>query len=108
MGEVTQVSTTTVTVDGLVREHATAVAYIADEPAPATTLAEFTRQLVYAADRCDTAGIAGSGDLTAAVRLLLEGAAETGSAVKGKLLLRAAVLLRIVPEMADEYRDMVG
>ena len=101
-------STTTVTIDGLVREHATAVAYIADEPASATTLAEFIRQLAYAADRCDTAGIAGSDDLTEAVPLLLEGAAETGSAVKGRLLRRAAVLLRIVSEMADEYRDMVG
>ncbi|MEU1043939.1 hypothetical protein ABZ400_02130 [Streptomyces sp. NPDC005897] len=100
--------TRTVAIDDLVREHATAVAYIADEPAPATALAEFTRQLAYAADRCNTAGIAGSDDLTTAVPLLLEGAVETDSAAKGKLLRRAAALLTVVPEMADEYRDMAG
>ncbi|MFJ9671364.1 hypothetical protein ACIRP5_11320 [Streptomyces sp. NPDC101221] len=100
--------TSTVTIDGLIREHAPAVAYIAEEPAPATCLAEFTRQLAYAADRCDKAGIAGAGDLATAGPLLLEGAVETGAAAKSALLRRAAVLLRIVPEMADEYRDMVG
>lgn len=100
--------TETVTIDDLIREHAPAVAYIAEEPAPAATLAEFTRQLAYAADRCDKSGIAGADDLTAVVPLLLEGAVETDSAAKSALLRRAAVLLRIVPEMTDEYRDMVG
>ncbi len=108
MGQVTRMSTATVTIDGLIREHAPAVAYITDEPAPATTLAEFTRQLAYTADRCDKAGIAGSDDLATAVTLLLEGAAETGNAAKSALLRRAAVLLRVVPDMADEYRDMVA
>lgn len=101
-------STTTVTIDGLIREHAVAVAYIAEAPVPATGLAEFTRQLAYAADRCDRAGIAGSDDLETAVTLLVEGAVETRNAAKERLLRRAAVLLKVVPEMADEYRDMVA
>ncbi|MFF0588449.1 hypothetical protein ACFYWD_21030 [Streptomyces sp. NPDC003781] len=100
--------TSTITVDSLICEHAAAVAYIADEPTPAIGLADFTRQLAYAGDRCDKSGITGSDDLEAASTLLLEGAAETDRGAKGRLLRRAAVLLKIVPEMADEYRDMVA
>ncbi|MGX1220350.1 hypothetical protein [Streptomyces ambofaciens] len=99
--------TATITLDSLIRKCAKNIAYVAEMGTPATDLGEFTRHLTYAAENFDTAGVNGSDDLHSAATLLGQ-AAEVDGADKQPFLLRAAALLRIVPEMTDEYRDMVG
>lgn len=95
------------TADSLIRDHAESIAYVAEMNTPATDLAELARHLDYAADNFDQAGINGHEDLKTAGTLLNEAAEEQGDA-QDILLRRASVLLRIVAEMTDEYRDMVG
>jgi hypothetical protein len=101
------VTTATITLDSLIRQHADNLAYVAENPTPATTLDEFLRHLTYAAENFDLAGINGHEDLETAGTLLSE-AAETEGAAREKLLLRASVLLKEVRDMTDEYRTMVG
>ena len=97
----------TITVDSLIAQHADNLAYVAENPAPATTLDEFLHRLDYAADNFDLAGIRGHQDVKAAGTLLAEAAATDGAAQE-RLLLRAAVLLKELGDMTDEYRTMVG
>lgn len=99
--------TATITVDSLIRKHAANLAYAAEMDTPATDLGEFIRHLTYAANNFGLARINGHEDLETAVTLLDE-TGQADGADKQPFLLRAAALLRIVPEMADEYRDMVG
>ncbi|MFE0207016.1 hypothetical protein [Streptomyces sp. NPDC058985] len=100
-------ATATITIDSLICKHASNIAYVAEMTTPATGLAEFTRHLTYAAENFNMAEVNGSDDLHSASTLLGQ-AAEVNGADKEPFLLRAAALLRIVPEMTDEYRDMVG
>lgn len=99
--------TATLTVDSLIRQHADNIAYVAEATTPATDLGEFTHHLTYAAENFNMAGVNGSDDLHSAATILGQ-ASEVDGADKQPFLLRAAALLRIVPEMTDEYRDMVG
>ncbi|MEV8248096.1 hypothetical protein AB0R01_30635 [Streptomyces rochei] len=99
--------TATLTADDLILKHAANIAYVAEMETPATDLTEFTRHLDYAADNFDQASINGHEDLKTAATLL-DQATEVEGAAREALLRRAAVLLRIVSEMTDEYRDMVG
>ncbi|CAL9667418.1 hypothetical protein SUDANB145_07232 (plasmid) [Streptomyces sp. enrichment culture] len=91
----------------IINNHATNIAYVAEMSAPATDLAEFTRHLDYAADNFDQAGINGHEDLKTA-GTLLDQATEAEGPDREALLLRAATLIRIIPDITDEYRDMVG
>ncbi|WP_329474269.1 hypothetical protein OIE75_40870 (plasmid) [Streptomyces sp. NBC_01723] len=100
-------TTATITLDSLIHQHADNIAYVAEMETPATNLGEFTHHLDYAADNFDQAHINGDDDLKTASTLLAE-TSEVEGAAREALLLRAATLLRIVPEMTDEYRDMVG
>ncbi|MFJ6069084.1 hypothetical protein ACIQHU_39345 [Streptomyces tendae] len=100
-------ATAMVTVDSLITQHAADLAYVAEMEQPATDLPEFTRHLTYAAENFNMAEVNGSDDLHSAATLLGQ-ASEVDGADKQPFLLRAAALLRIVPEMTDEYRDMVG
>ncbi|MEU0589956.1 hypothetical protein [Streptomyces ardesiacus] len=97
----------TVTVDGLIRQHAVAVAYLAHEPTPATDPDTFIGQLGAVAGYLEVAGIVGHQDLKAAARLIAEASSEP-SRRRQVLLERAALCLKGVGDMADEYRDMAG
>ena len=99
--------TATISIDGLIRQHADNIACVAEMTTPATNLAEFTRHLDYAADNFDLASINGHDDLKTASTLLTQATTLDGN-TQETLLRRTAVLLRIVPEMTDEYRCMVG
>ncbi|MGX1254159.1 hypothetical protein RKD48_006670 [Streptomyces ambofaciens] len=96
--------TATIALDSLIRKHAANIAYVAEMTTPAADLGEFTRHLAYAAENFNMAEVNGSDDLHSAVTLL----GQVDGDDKQPFLLRAAALLRIVPEMTDEYRDMVG
>ncbi|MEU5742036.1 hypothetical protein ABZ784_29095 [Streptomyces tendae] len=100
-------ATATVTVDSLIRRHAADLAYVAEATAPATDLDTFLHHLDYAADNFDQARINGHDDLNTAGTLLAE-TLEADGDVQERLTLRAAALLKVVPEMTGEYRDMVG
>ncbi|MBZ6102722.1 hypothetical protein [Streptomyces olivaceus] len=93
------------TVDGLVQQHAHTVAYLAHEPAPATTAAGFIAQLGAVAAHLEVAGIVGHHDLKSAARLISE-AADEQSQRREVLLQCAALCLAGLGDMADEYRDM--
>jgi hypothetical protein len=79
------------------------------EKAPATTVADFADQLDTAGLRLDDAGIQGAeGLVTAAIYLAdTTEAAEASGIEPAVLLKRARDLLSGVPDMVDEYRDMV-
>ncbi|MGW0015376.1 hypothetical protein ACWDVX_37220 [Streptomyces tendae] len=100
-------ATDTITIDSLIARHATNLAYVAEAAAPATDLDTFLHHLDYAADNFDQARINGHDDLNTAGTLLAE-TRDADEYVQEKLLLRAAALLKIVPEMTGEYRTMVG
>ncbi|CQR59264.1 hypothetical protein [Streptomyces leeuwenhoekii] len=100
-------ATATVTVDSLIAQHADNLAYVAENPTPATNLTEFLHHLDYAVDNFHQAGINGHDDLQTAGTLLSEAANTEGDTREG-LLLRAAVVLEVVRDMTDEYRTMVG
>ncbi|MFE9286687.1 hypothetical protein [Streptomyces olivaceus] len=95
----------TFTVDGLVQQHAHAVAYLAHEPTPATTVAGFIAQLGAVADHLEVAGIVGHHDLKSAARLISE-ASDEQSQRREVLLQCAALCLAGLGDMADEYRDL--
>ncbi|GHC37582.1 MULTISPECIES: hypothetical protein [Streptomyces rochei group] len=98
--------TATLTADDLILKHAANIAYVAEMETPATDLADFVQHLTYAARNFSLARINGHEDLETAATLLAEATEMEGT--QETLLRRAAVLLRIVSEMTDEYRDMVG
>lgn len=100
-------TTATITLNSLISRYADNIAYVAEMETPATDLGEFTHHLTYAAENFNMAEVNGSDDLHSAATLLNQ-AGEVDGADKQPFLLRAAALLRIVPEMTDEYRDMVG
>ncbi|WP_316779615.1 hypothetical protein [Streptomyces sasae] len=100
-------TTSTITVEELIRRHADDLAYVA-EAAPAGDLDAFLDQLGTAAGRFDEAGITGHEDLETAAVLLAEARDNTEETSRHTLLHRAGELLTPVWEMTQEYRDMVG
>lgn len=99
--------TATTTIDTLIQQHTANLAYVAEMTTPATDPAEFTRHLDYTADNFDLAGLSGVEDLRTAGTLLVE-AAEADGAAREAFLARVAALLKDVPDMTAEYRNMVG
>jgi len=100
-------ATATITVDSLIQRHAADLAYVAEQDAPAADLGELVHHLTYAAENFDLARINGHEDLETAATLLAE-AGQAEDATRETFLLRAAVLLKEVRDMTDEYRTMVG
>ncbi|MBZ6211664.1 hypothetical protein KVH31_34780 [Streptomyces olivaceus] len=100
-------TTATPTVDSLIHDHATDLAYVAEKTTPATDLPEFIHHLTYATENFALAGINGHEDLYLAATLLSQ-TDDTDGAGRDALLKRAAVLLRPTWEMTTEYREMVG
>lgn len=100
-------TTTTITVDGIVRRYADDIAYVAED-SPAADLDNLIDQLATAADQYETAGITGYEDVETAATLLGEASCTEETSTRDALLKRADVLLRQVSDMADEYRSMVG
>jgi hypothetical protein len=99
-------TTTTITVDDVVRRYADDIAYVAGQDA-AVDLDGLIDQLGTAARQFDTAGIVGHEDVETAATLLGE-AARADASARDAFLKRADVLLWQVSDMTDEYRDMVG
>jgi hypothetical protein len=99
--------TATITIDSLIAQHAADLAYVAENPTPATTLDELVHHLTYAAENFDLARINGHEDLETAATLLAE-AGQAEGADRDTFILRAAALLKEVRDMTDEYRTMVG
>ncbi|MGQ5576299.1 hypothetical protein [Streptomyces sp. ECR3.8] len=80
----------------LLTRYADEVAFVAEE-APAATLTEFVAQLGTVSTRLNDAGIDGVDSLDAAATYLAD----------GDLSARVRKLLVNLPDMVDEYRDMV-
>ena len=81
------------------------IAFAAGEQ-PAQTTDAFLGQLQTAADNLDTAGINGAENLETAATLISE--SMTAPVAEQRMLIaRANRLLRNIPDMVDEFRDMV-
>jgi hypothetical protein len=100
-------TTTTITVNGIVRRYADDIAYVAGQDA-AIDLDGLIDQLATAAQQYETAGITGHEDVETAATLLSEASRTEEASTRAVFLKRADVLLWQVSDMTDEYRDMVG
>lgn len=100
-------TTATITADDIIRRHAAAIAYVAEEK-PATTVTDFTYQLEVAVENFEGAGINGGDELRAGAQYLADADNSTDETERAVLLKRATDYLIRASDMRDEYRDMVG
>lgn len=100
-------TTTTITVESIIREYAADIAYVA-EGETATTVVDFTYQLEVAVENFEGAGIDGGDELQAGAQYLADADGSTDETERTVLLRRAAEYLIRADDMASEYREMVG
>ncbi|MGW1102737.1 hypothetical protein [Streptomyces sp. NPDC002540] len=99
-------ATQTLTVGSLIARYAADIAFVAEEQ-PATTVSDFTYQLVVASENFEAAGINGGDELETGGQYLADANSATDDTTRAVLLGKAAEYLARATDMADEYRDMV-
>jgi hypothetical protein len=98
---------TAITVNDIINRYATGISFVAEEE-PTADLDAFVNQLDTAVRNFDLAGINGHEDLETAGILLGEALHADDDTERVAFLRKADKLLKPVPDMTDEYRDMVG
>ncbi|MFD9564372.1 hypothetical protein [Streptomyces sp. NPDC059994] len=99
--------TATITAADIVKRYADGIAYVA-EKTPATDLDSFIDHLDTAVRYFGMVGINGHEDLETAGILLGEALHADDDTERAVFLRKADKLLKPVPDILDEYRDMVG
>jgi hypothetical protein len=100
-------NTTAIATTDIVTRYAADIAYVAEQK-PATDLDDFVGQLDTAVRNFGMAGVLGYEDLETAGILLGEALHAEDDTERAVFLRKADKLLKPIPDMTDEYRDMVG